>query len=275
MIVTAVGNVYPRSGGAERNVGIVNTEAQTYWKQYLGAAEYRLAGSYLQNLERELRASIPECGHLSQVAHAVISAGGRRMRPLTTLAMCDALRGPWSDAIPLAVAVELVHTASLIHDDILDGSRQRRGQPAAHIRFGVKMAILAGDMLYFGAIEAAKPYPQAIGILNVACKALCLGEITEAHLESARLKGGSLFRAAAELGALAAGAEGEAFATAGRYGEKVGTAFQLRDDELDAGRAAHGEHLVDEACEQISDLPASAAKQLLIQLAQFAWRRPQ
>ena len=256
-------------------MGIVNTEAQTYWKQYLGAAEHRLAGSYLENFEAELRASIPECGRLSEVAHVVICAGGRRIRPLTTLGMCDVLEGTWLDAVPLAVAVELVHTASLIHDDILDGSRERRGQVAAHIEFGMQTALLAGDMLYFAAIEAAKPYPRATGILNAACRAMCLGEITEACLESARLKSGSLFRAAAELGALAAEAEGEAFAIAGSYGEKVGTAFQLRDDELDAGRAGYGEHLVDEACEQIARLPQSTAKQLLIQLARFAWRRPQ
>jgi len=263
------------SAGAGRNVGSVHNKAACCWKEFLGTAEYRLASSYLERFEGELRAFVPECGSLSRIARSIIVAGGRRIRPLTTLAMCDALEGTWPDAIVLAVAVELVHTASLIHDDIMDGSRQRRGQAAAHIRFGMGMALLAGDMLYFAAIEAAESHPQATGILNTACRAMCLGEVTKTPLESARLKSGSLFRAAAQLGALAAGAEGEAFATAGRYGEKVGTAFQLRDDELDMGRTAHGERLVDEACEQIAALPASDAKQLLVQLARFAWRRPQ
>jgi len=188
--------------------------------------------------------------------------------------MCDVLGGRWRDALSLASAVELIHTASLIHDDILDGSQERRGKPAAHIKFGKQMALLAGDMLYFAAVEAADSWPGAVKILNLACRSMCLGEVTRARVEADRLKGGSLFRAAAELGALPAHADPALFKMAGEFGEKLGTAYQLRDDVLDGEATVQGDDLASQACKEISRLPASAAKELLVQLAWFACRRP-
>jgi len=251
-----------RNGGAEQ------------WRGVLGEAEYRLAAAYFDCIESGLRAAASECGRFAEVAHYVIAAGGRRIRPLVTLATCDALAGKWPDAAQAAVAVELIHTASLIHDDILDGSQERRGQSAAHVKFGTNLALLTGDMLVFAALRSAQAFPGAAKALTAACCSMCLGEAVMDPIESARLKTGALFRAAAEVGALAAGAPQERITVIGQYGELLGTAYQLRDDELDAQRNVSPRRYADEALLRLAGLPGSSAKDLLVQLARFAWQRP-
>jgi len=244
-----------------------------WWEGALGEAESQLAGSYLKCLEPALLAALPDCRLLTEVAQYLIRAGGRRVRPLVTLAMCDALNGVLSNALQAAAAVELIHTASLIHDDILDGSDERRGQPAAHLKFGTNLALLTGDMLIFAAFDAAQPLDGAVSILNAACRSMCLGEVTEDRVASARLKGGALLGAAAELGALAAGAPGKTLRSAGQYGEKLGTAYQLRDNQLDEEQGSSPRRFADDASSELAHLPASCAKDLLVQLTRFAWQR--
>jgi len=251
----------------------LSEKAAHAWRKAIGGPGCQLAVAWLDRLEGALWAAVPECGPLTEAAQYLISAGGRRMRPLVTLAACQVLGGEPRRALPLAVAVELVHTASLLHDDILDGSPERRGRPAVHVKFGRETALLAGDMLYFAAMSAAEPFPGAVGVLNAACRDMCLGEVTEQQVEAARLKGGSLFRAAAQLGALGAGADERSFRAAGRYGELLGTAYQLRDDVLDGEGVADGQDLVQRACWEIRTWPDSPAKTLLQRLAEFAWRR--
>ncbi len=244
-----------------------------HWSRILGDAEYELAASYLDCIEPALLAAVPDCGPLTEVALYMIAAGGRRIRPLVALAVCGALGGKTPDATPGAVAAELVHTASLIHDDILDRSTERRGRQAAHLRFGTNLALLTGDMLYFAAVEAAQALCGAVSVLNAACNGMCLGEVTKERIESARLKSGALFRAAAEIGALAAGVSQQRVRSAGDFGEKLGTAYQLRDDELDGEQNASPLRFADEARSELAALPASSAKELLVQLTRFAWRR--
>jgi len=224
-------------------------------------------------LHPQLVAAVMDWGPMSEVAEYLICAGGRRIRPLITLAMCEALRGRWQQAMPAAVAVELIHTASLLHDDILDGSRRRRSQVAAHRKFGTNLALLTGDMLCFAAVKAVQALPGLTGPLNAACVSMCLGQVTEDPVESARLKTGSLFRVSAQLGALVSGASEQLVSAAGNYGEQLGTVYQLRDDELDGETNASARHFAEESSMQLEHLPDSCAKELLLQLVEFAWRR--
>lgn len=177
-----------------------------------------------------------------ELAHVVL-AGGKRVRPTLTLLVCEALGGDESLALDYAVGVELVHNASLVVDDIIDRSELRRGTPSAWAQFGYGPAIVASDGLLGEAFALFSRDPRAMESVTDALVELGEGEAlelvdqpeTEAeYMELARRKTGALFRAAAELGAIAADADGHTVETIGEYAERVGVAFQIRDDVLDA-----------------------------------------
>lgn len=173
-----------------------------------------------------------------------ITAGGKRLRPLL---VCIAAGVPVAESNALvraAVAVELVHAATLVHDDVIDGADLRRGRPTVVASGGRLLALATGDLLFSRAFAelAAGGEIEPIRILSAAASALASGELMqrddswnpavaqERYLERCRLKTGVLFRAACELGALAGGAPIDAL---GRFGESIGVAFQLLDDVLD------------------------------------------
>ncbi len=173
-----------------------------------------------------------------------ITAGGKRMRPLL---VCIAAGVPVAESDALvraAVAVELVHAATLVHDDVIDGADLRRGRPTVVASGGRLMALATGDLLFSRAFAelADGGEIEPIRILSAAASALASGELMqrddswnasvgqERYLDRCRLKTGVLFRAACELGALAGGAPVDAL---GRFGENIGVAFQLLDDILD------------------------------------------
>ena len=173
-----------------------------------------------------------------------ITAGGKRLRPLL---VCIAAGVPVAESDALvraAVAVELVHAATLVHDDVIDGADLRRGRPTVVATGGRLMALATGDLLFSRAFAqlAAGGEIEPIRILSAAASALASGELMqredawnaavdqERYLERCRLKTGVLFRAACELGALAGGAPIDAL---GHFGESIGVAFQLLDDVLD------------------------------------------
>lgn len=173
-----------------------------------------------------------------------ITAGGKRLRPLL---VCIAAGVPVAESDALvraAVAVELVHAATLVHDDVIDGADLRRGRPTVVAAGGRLLALATGDLLFSRAFAelAAGSEIEPIRVLSAAASALASGELMqredawnarvgqERYLERCRLKTGVLFRAACELGALAGGAPIDAL---GRFGEGIGVAFQLLDDILD------------------------------------------
>lgn len=173
-----------------------------------------------------------------------ITAGGKRLRPLL---VCIAAGVPVAESETLvraAVAVELVHAATLVHDDVIDGADLRRGRPTVVASGGRLMALATGDLLFSRAFAelAAGGEIEPIRILSAAASALATGELMqrddawkagvaqERYLERCRLKTGVLFRAACELGALAGGAPIDGL---GLFGESIGVAFQLLDDILD------------------------------------------
>ncbi len=177
-----------------------------------------------------------------RVDHAALS-GGKRVRPTVTILACEALGGDPEDAVDFAVGVELVHTASLVIDDIIDESAVRRGAESAWAAYGHGGAVIASDGLIGEAFRLFSQSPRAMERVADAMVDLGEGEAAElvtdpddeaAYMELARQKTGALFRAAAELGAIAAGASDETVDGLGQYAERVGVAFQIRDDVLDA-----------------------------------------
>jgi len=181
---------------------------------------------------------------LSRYARETISAGGKRLRPLL---VCIASGVPVVQSEPLvraAVAVELVHAATLVHDDVIDGADLRRGRPTVVATGGRLMALATGDLLFSRAFAelALGGEIEPIRLLAQAAGELAQGELMQRadswdvnvprarYLERCRLKTGVLFRAACELGAVAAAGDVHAL---GRFGELIGIAFQLLDDVLD------------------------------------------
>ncbi|WP_129114377.1 polyprenyl synthetase family protein [Halegenticoccus tardaugens] len=184
-----------------------------------------------------------EPDELSDELDHVALAGGKRVRPAVTVLACEANGGAPEDAVDFAVGVELVHNASLVIDDIIDRSDVRRGARSAWREFGYGPAIVASDGLLGEAFALFSTDEQAMQIVAESMVELGEGEATELaarptnereYMELARRKTGALFRAAAELGAVAAGVDGFTVEAFGEYAERVGVAFQIRDDVLDA-----------------------------------------
>ena len=193
-------------------------------------------------------------GVLQEAMRYSLLAGGKRVRPVLTLAFCDAMGGDWRAALPFACALELVHTYSLIHDDLpcMDDDDLRRGKPTCHKVYGETLAVLAGDALQgeaFGLIAGAagmtdRQKVEAVALLAAACAGdgMVAGqvldtlhepktqeELTEVH----RLKTGAMIAGACMLGVAAASGSDTLRAAAEEYGYKLGLAFQIRDDMLD------------------------------------------
>jgi len=184
-----------------------------------------------------------EPGELRERVRHVALSGGKRVRPTITVLVCEALEGDVDAAVEFAVGVELVHNASLVIDDIIDESELRRGSPSAWTAFGYGPAIVASDGLLGEAFALFSADERAMQAVSEAMVQLGEGEATELvdrpvseaeYMELARRKTGALFRAAAELGAIAADADPYTVEAVGQYAERVGVAFQMRDDVLDA-----------------------------------------
>lgn len=205
------------------------------------------AGSWLVGglgqVEEGLSAAVAKTGSLADRGLETLSAGGKRMRPMLVLLCAGPSGGP--AAIRAAVAVELIHTASLVHDDVLDRAPLRRGRPTVYSTDGREMATSVGDALFaeaFGLLARAGDM-GSVETLSVTATDLVRGELMQRaaafdtglaeddYLERCRLKTASLFSAACVLGGGAGGA-GELDAMAG-FGARVGLAFQLLDDVLD------------------------------------------
>lgn len=193
-------------------------------------------------------------GKLQEAMRYSLMAGGKRVRPVMTLAFCDLMGGEWRRAIPFGCALELVHTYSLIHDDLpsMDDDDLRRGKPTCHKVYGEAMAVLAGDALQAEAFRIIATAPgvddrqraEAVTVLARACGAdgMVAGQTLDiwglgrnrSELELLHsLKTGAMIQGAAELGCIAAGADSRQRERAAEYAQHIGLAFQVRDDILD------------------------------------------
>ena len=192
---------------------------------------------------------------LLESMHYSLTAGGKRIRPTLVLEFCRISGGDIEKALPVACAIEMLHTYSLIHDDLpcMDNDELRRGKPTNHVVYGECTATLAGDALQaeaFGTIARSElPAENKIACVEILADAvgsdgMCAGQYLDMVGESKQLtedelddinsrKTGSLLIAACRMGVAAAGGSGEMLEAAAHYGACVGAAFQIRDDILD------------------------------------------
>ncbi|MFB6140137.1 MAG: polyprenyl synthetase family protein [Halosimplex sp.] len=198
-----------------------------------------------ERVEERLEAVLDEVepDELGEEVRHVVLSGGKRVRPTVTVLVCEALNGDVDTAVEFAVGIELVHSASLVIDDIIDRSELRRGTPSAWAQYGHGPAIVASDGLLGEAFALFSANERAMQAVSESMVELGEGEATELvaqptsedeYMELAQRKTGALFRAAAELGAIAAGGDAYTVENFGTYAERVGVAFQMRDDVLDA-----------------------------------------
>lgn len=217
---------------------------------------------YLDIINSELDMFVPVCSFGEEIVHDAmkysLSIGGKRIRPVLVLEFCRVCGGDVRKALPFAIALEMIHTYSLIHDDLpcMDNDDMRRGMPSCHIKFGEEYALLAGDGLLtraFGVVaesEIAKEKPE-IGLKAIMAlsdfsgvNGMIGGQVVDLKNENRNatidvletmdsLKTGALIRCAAYLGALCGGADENRFRAADIYADKIGHAFQIVDDILD------------------------------------------
>jgi geranylgeranyl diphosphate synthase type I len=196
---------------------------------------------------------IDKTGELNKASAHLLAAGGKRLRPAVVMLAADAVKpGSSDDLLHAALALEVTHTFTLVHDDIMDDDNLRRGVPTVHTKWDMPTGILAGDVLYARAFEhlcmaQAKDDAKvrAVTMLAKACDEICAGQhmdmsfehrtdVTEGeYLEMVRKKTGVLYAAAAGIGAILAGGNGVQVKALYNFGLNTGVAFQIQDDLID------------------------------------------
>ncbi|MBE7369681.1 polyprenyl synthetase family protein [Ramlibacter pallidus] len=226
-------------------------------------------------IARRLDSGVPLVGEVSRY---IISSGGKRLRPALLLLVCGALGYRGEQHHNLAAVVEFIHTATLLHDDVVDESTLRRGRATANAHFGNPASVLVGDFLYSRAFQMMLDAHdmRVMEILADATNVIAEGEVMQlmnmhdpelderAYLHVIRSKTAKLFEASARLGAVLSGADGALEAACASYGQALGTAFQVIDDVLDyTGNAQElGKNLGDDLREGKVTLPLIAAMRL-------------
>lgn len=216
-----------------------------------------VAGPLLAELERRMRSELARLAPpllLEPVLYAV--SGGKRIRPLILLLASNVMGKPSLDPFPAAITVELLHCASLIHDDIIDQEKLRRGGDPFYVKFGLELGILSADLMLALSSQLISQYGglrlvrAMLKELSKSAMEMCEGELLEGslvrgrrmgwrqYLKVIRLKTAPLFRASAKLGGMIAtrGRRTQPVESLAKYGLLVGMAFQVRDDVLDAER---------------------------------------
>ncbi len=227
-----------------------------------------------QVIARKLESSVPLVGNVSQY---IISAGGKRLRPALLLLCCGALGYEGQQRFNMAAVVEFIHTATLLHDDVVDDSAMRRGSPTANARFGNPASVLVGDFLYSRAFQMMVDTQsmRIMAVLADATNIIAEGEVMQlmnmhnagldeaGYLQVIRSKTAKLFEASARVGAILSGASAPFEEACAQYGQALGTAFQVIDDVLDytGDAAVMGKNLGDDLREGKATLPLIAAMQ--------------
>ncbi len=237
-----------------------------------------LCADEMVRIDREILARMRSpVAMIPELANHLIGAGGKRLRPLLTVAAAKLCGYPGDDErhIKLATCVEFIHSATLLHDDVVDASSLRRGKPSANSVWGDKASVLVGDFLFTRSFELMVDVGSLdiLGVLSRASSTIAEGEVLQlvsqrnmstpeaTYLEVIKAKTAKLFAAAAEVGAMVAGREGAERVALESYGMNLGIAFQLVDDALDySGReAALGKNIGDDFREGKITLPVILA----------------
>ena len=212
---------------------------------------------YSKSIDQEIQNSLGtvDPNELQKSTQHLIKAGGKKIRPSMVVLSAEAVGGHAEQALKTAAAVELIHTFSLIHDDIMDKDEMRRGKPSVHVLWGEPMAILAGDTLFSKAFETVLEtpidnisYERVVGALKTvvdSCIKICEGQASDMCFEGnfevsedeymfmIYKKTAALIAAATRAGAIIGGGNVEQVETLTEYGRLVGLAFQIQDDYLD------------------------------------------
>lgn len=214
---------------------------------------------------------------VNQVAHYIINSGGKRLRPMLVLLSAGLFGKIRPEHHQLAAVIEFIHTATLLHDDVVDESSKRRGQNTANALFGNAASVLVGDFVYSRAFQmmVAVKNIRVMEVLSNATNVIAEGEVLqllnvhnaeitdEAYLQVIHYKTAKLFEAATQLGAILSSASASDEEALSKYGMHVGTAFQLIDDVLDLSGNANeiGKNLGDDLNEGKPTLPLLYAMQ--------------
>lgn len=212
-------------------------------------------GPYVNSIEDELKRRGDRSSKIVNLAYEFVESGGKRLRPSVTLLVCESIKGSYKDALPVAVAFELAHTASLTQDDIIDNSPTRHNLPTPHTVHGVTTAILLSDIMIFDMFQRLAEYADLgvtkdqlatlLGYIAKSAKEAAEGEYMEMELTKkadstvedyvklAGLKTGALFGAAAASGAIVGGAGPKLTRDMYEFGRNLGIEFQMIDDILD------------------------------------------
>ena len=212
---------------------------------------------------------------INQIAQYIVSAGGKRIRPRLVLLFAGALGFEGPERLTLAATVEFIHTATLLHDDVVDESSLRRGRKTANAVFGNAASVLVGDFLYSRAFQMMVSVKnlRVLDVLADATNVIAEGEVlqlmnmndpdlaVDEYLRVIRFKTAKLFEASARLGALLAAAEPAVEQACADFGRSLGTAFQLVDDLLDYDGETHelGKNVGDDLREGKPTLPLLVA----------------
>ena len=213
---------------------------------------------YLESVAKEIdfmidRYFVDKVGELNKASAHILAAGGKRLRPAVVMLAADAVkRGSSHDILPAALALELTHTFTLIHDDIMDDDMLRRGVQTVHTKWDIPTGILAGDVLYARAFEficmskaSDTAKIRAVSMLAQACADICQGQHMDVsfvhrndvdeyeYLEMVKKKTGVLYAAAAGIGAALVGSTAHQAKALYLFGLNTGIAFQIQDDLID------------------------------------------
>lgn len=225
--------------GQQQPASAIEQFRVSYWEEVSGP---------MSECERRLaEAAGSTGGTLGEACSLTLVAGGKRLRPMLVYLTTKPSHGIEEDQHEAAVAVELVHMATLVHDDVLDGAMLRRGAPTMVAGFGLAVSVAAGDYLFSRAFAALTETGsgRAVSLLTGASLGLSLGELSqmkqagdinlsyEAYEERCRLKTAGLFSAACQLGAVLSGCSQDTILALERYGRCLGLSFQIIDDILD------------------------------------------
>jgi octaprenyl-diphosphate synthase len=233
---------------------------------------YNLIGSEMKAVDTVIRERLhSEVVLVRQVAEYIVQGGGKRLRPALVLLSAGAMGYRGTDHHELAAVIEFIHTATLLHDDVVDASHLRRGRQTANAMFGNSASVLVGDFLYSRAFQmmVAVNDMRIMRVLSDATNVIAEGEVLQlmnchdadvdeaGYLQVIRYKTAKLFEAAAQVGAIIGGASIAIEQAMAIYGVHLGTAFQLIDDVLDYSGAEFetGKHLGDDLAEGKPTLP--------------------
>ena len=212
---------------------------------------------------------------ITEAVKRMLCAGGKRLRPRVTLLAAAACGGKPVDHLHLAAYMELIHVATLIHDDVVDNAQTRRGVNATAVDYGNRVSVLAGDYLFawiFKNVTLNYPHPVP-HVLSATLAEICDGEVLqlqalgnldlplETYVEIARKKTASLFAASAQCGAIMGGGSASDIAALREFGEALGIAFQMKDDLLDvtADERSLGKPAANDLVERKTTIPLIAA----------------